>query len=118
MMLQVVNNIPTFPSTSIDFSDSESTVTMVGMETTGLEVAQVGLIRELNSRIRQLERCNCDLNEMRDFWETEASKLADYVELGKLAIKRRREENRNLNARIRSLDNVNNSDKRVVEGVE
>ena len=62
--MMLVNNIPTFPSTPIDFSDSESTV-MVGMETTGLEVAQAGLILELNSRIRQLEGCNCDLNEVR-----------------------------------------------------
>ena len=43
---------------------------------------------------------------MKDFWKTEASKLADYVELGKLAIKRLREENRNLEANIRSLKNV------------
>ena len=43
---------------------------------------------------------------MKDFWKTEASKLADYVELGKLAIKRLREENRNLKANICSLKNV------------
>lgn len=50
-------------SIPIDFSDRESTVVIVA-ETIPLEMSQAEMIEELNLRIRRLEICNRDINEV------------------------------------------------------
>lgn len=112
-------------SIPIDFSDSESTV-VVEMEPTTLEIARTEIVQRLEIRVRDLKMRNRDLNEVScerrgqgtfwdtpdvnvqagKFWRAEASKLADYVELGKYATGCLRSEVDNLNARIRNLDDV------------
>ncbi|KAF7971554.1 hypothetical protein HWV62_20880 [Athelia sp. TMB] len=92
-------------STSIDFSDHESTVT-VEREPTAVELAQRELIAKLEIRLLDLKSLKADLQEMLDHWKAEVSKQEDYVALGRYAVNNLQSEVDNLKARIWNLNDL------------